>query len=95
MIPLVQQPMPSLLVPPPCVRALPRPASMCVRPVLRVRVSADALGTDATAEALGQVCVSAEQALADMQATQMLFVCWCVLALQFIVFTFDKWDKDA
>lgn len=40
------------------------------------------------------VCVSELRAVADMQAAQLLFLCWGVLAIQLIMLSFTKHEED-
>lgn len=39
-------------------------------------------------------CVPELQSVADMQAVQLLFLCWSVLAMQLIMLVFEVQDED-
>jgi hypothetical protein len=47
-----------------------------------------------TPEALAELCIPVQQAIAEMQATQLLVLCWCILASQLIVYALEKRDED-
>ena len=72
--------------------ALPRGVCILRVPVLRTRLPITALAADATPDSLVQLCAPVQQAIADLQAAQLLVLCWCILASQLIVYAFDKRD---
>jgi len=82
------------LVPPPGARPEPHDARRFVVPALRKHVHLRALAADQTPEALAELCMPVQQAIADMQATQLLVLCWCLLASQLILYAFDKHDSS-
>ena len=94
MLALPQLPVQSLLARPPCQREMPCRSSAFAVQVSPKRASVTAIALDSTPEALAELCVPVQQAIADMQATQLLVLCWCILASQLIVYAFDKRDED-
>ena len=94
MLALPQMPAQSLLVPLPCLRNKLCHESLPAVPLSRKHACVTALAADLTPEALAEVCVPVQQAIADMQAAQLLVLCWCMLASQLIVYAFDKRDEE-
>lgn len=94
MLALPQLRMPCTLLSPPVARGVCWRGRTPALPVSRKHVCVTALAAGMTPEALAELCIPVQQAIAEMQATQLLVLCWCILASQLIVYALEKRDED-
>jgi hypothetical protein len=82
------------LVPLPWLRNTLSHTPLHTVPVFRKHAVDTALAAELTPQELTEVCLPVQQVIADMQATQLLLLCWCILASQLIVYALDRYEEE-
>jgi hypothetical protein len=94
MLALPPAPAQNLLVPLPWLRNTLSATPLHTVPVFRKHAAGTALAAELTPQELTEVCLPVQQVIADMQATQLLLLCWCILASQLIVYALDRYKEE-